>query len=114
MKSSNGTPHRKSTDPKQQAELLAAFDRSGLTAAAFARQQGLHYTTFCGWRQRRAKSPAGFVEVELPALAKPVELTVELGAHARMRLTSGDQVDLAVRLIRALNAPAPCSASTPN
>jgi transposase-like protein len=116
MKSSNGSPHRrrKSTDAKQRAELLAAFDRSGLTAAAFARQQGLHYTTFCNWRQRRAKSPAGFVEVELSTPAAPVELTVELGAHARMRLTAVDQVDLAVRLIRALNASGACSASTPS
>jgi hypothetical protein len=116
MKSSNGSPRRsrRSTDPGRRAKLLAAFDRSGLTAAAFARQQGLHYTTFCNWRQRRAKSPAGFVEVELPAAAAPVELTVNLGSHARMRLTSIDQVELAVRLIRAFNAPGACSASTPS
>ena len=79
----------------------------------FARRHGIHYTTLYAWR-RRAKASPEFVEVELPAPAKLAELTVELGAGARMRLTSGDQVELAVRLIRALNAPATCSASTPN
>ena len=115
MKSSNGSPRRqrKSIDPKRRAELLAAFERSQLTAASFARRHGIHYTTLYAWRRRTKASPE-FVEVELPTPAAPVELTVELGAHARMRLTSADQVDLAVRLIRALNAPATCSASTPS
>lgn len=114
MESSNGSPRHKPIDAKRRAELLAEFDRSGLTAAAFARQQGLHYTTFCNWRHRRARTSAGFVEVELPAPATPVEVTVELSAQARMRLTSVDQVELAVRLIQALNTPGACSVSTPS
>lgn len=96
--------------PGQRAQLLAAFDRSGLSAAAFARQHGLNYTTFCGWRQRRDKtkvSPA-FVEVELPAPAAPVELMIELGAQARLRLSSTGQIALAAQLIQTLNAPASC------
>ena len=109
MKSSNGSPrpHRKPTDPKRRAEILAAFDRSELTAASFARRHGIHYTTLYAWR-RRAKASPEFVEVELPTPAALVELTVELGAHARMRITSIDQVELAVRLIQAFNAPAAC------
>jgi hypothetical protein len=37
-----------------------------LSAAAFARQQGIGYTTFSGWRHRRAKTKASpaFIEVE--------------------------------------------------
>lgn len=109
MKPSNGSPrrHRRSTDPKRRAELLAAFDRSELTAASFARRHGIHYTTLYAWR-RRAKASPEFVEVELPPPAAPVELTVELGAGARMRLSRIDQVELAVRLIRALNTPISC------
>jgi hypothetical protein len=68
MRTSNGSSRhlRKPTDPKRRAQLLAAFDRSGLTAAAFARRHGIQYTTFCGWRHRRAKASPGFVQVELP------------------------------------------------
>lgn len=56
MKTSNGFPRRRSkrTDGDGRAQLLAAFDRSGLSAATFARQHGLDYTSLCGWRQRRA------------------------------------------------------------
>lgn len=96
--------------PFRRAKFLAAFERSGLSAAAFARQQGLHYTTFCGWRHRRAKTKAspGFVQVELPSPAVPAELVIELSERARMRLTSADQIELAARLLQALNASAPC------
>jgi hypothetical protein len=112
MKSSNRSPRHRTTrtGPGRCARLLAAFDRSGLSAAAFARQHGLNYTTFCGWRQRRANaepSPA-FVQVELPEPAAPVELLIELGAQARLRIDSTGQIDLAVRLLQALNAKPPC------
>ena len=96
------------TDAAQRAQLLAAFDRSGLSAAAFARQQGIHYTTFCGWRQRRdrAKASPAFVQVELASPAPPSELVIEMGA-ARLRLVSAAQIPLAARLLQAFNdAPA--------
>jgi transposase-like protein len=109
MKTSNGSPRRRSkrTIAEDRAQLLAAFDRSGLSAAAFARQQGLNYTTFCGWRQRRgaAESLPGFVQVELPA---PVELVIELNGRARMRITSASQIELAARLLQTLNATTSC------
>jgi len=65
-----------------RAKFLAVFERSGLIAAAFARQHRLNYTTFCGWRQRRAKikSPPAFVEVEVPAATAPVDLSAEASA----------------------------------
>lgn len=68
MNTSNGSGRRprRRTDAARRAQLLAAFERSGLSAAAFARRHGLHYTTFCGWRQRRtqAKTALAFVQVE--------------------------------------------------
>lgn len=96
--------------PLRRAKLLAAFERSGLSAAAFARQQGLNYTTFCGWRHRRAQAKAspGFVQVEVASAPDPVELVIELSARARMRLTSAGQIELATRLLQALNATTPC------
>jgi transposase-like protein len=97
------------TDATRRAQVLAEFDRSGLSAAAFAREHGLNYTTFCGWRQRRDKTklaPA-FIEVELPAPTAPVELVIEVGAHARLRVHCESQIALAARLLQKLSA-APC------
>ena len=112
MKTNKASPPSRSsrTDAAHRAQLLAVFDCSGLSAAAFARQHGLNYTTFCGWRAQRAKTrtaPA-FVQVEVAAPAPPVELVIELGSHARMRVQSESQMVLAARLLHLLNAPAAC------
>ena len=93
----------------RRSELLAAFDRSRLTASVFARQQGIHYTTFCGWRQRRDRgqgSPA-FVQVELAPPTPPSELVIEVGA-ARLRVVSVAQLPLAARLLQILQEGRPC------
>jgi hypothetical protein len=69
MKSFNPHSRARRSSASQRAQLLTAFDRSGLSAAAFARKHQLNYTTFCGWRQRRnqtADTVPGFVQVELP------------------------------------------------
>ena len=81
-----------------------------MTAAAFARQHGLNYTTFCGWRQRRAagKASPGFVQVEVAASAAPAELVIELPARVRMRISSAGQIELAARLLQVLNATTAC------
>jgi transposase-like protein len=110
MKTSKPSFRAGRTDAAQRARLLAEFERSGLSAADFARQQGLNYTTFCGWRQRRDKtgtSPA-FVQMEVTPVPVPVELVIEVGAGARMRLHSENQVALAARLLQHLNAAGPC------
>lgn len=112
MKSSNGPPARRRppTALRHRTRLLAAFDRSGLSAAAFARQRGIRYTTFCGWCQRRARPPAApaFVQVAVAEPPASAELRIELGAHAHVRLTSVSQIELAVRLLQGLNAPTAC------
>jgi transposase-like protein len=97
------------TDATQRAQLLAAFDRSGLSATEFARQHGVHYTTFSGWRQRRdrAKAPPAFVQVELASPPPPSELVMEVGA-ARLRLVSPAQLPLAARLLQILQEGRPC------
>ena len=112
MNNSNGFQRRRRrpTLPSRRTELLAAFDRSGLSAAAFAREQGIRYTTFCGWRHRQAKRPPapGFVEVEVSVQPQGVELLVELGGGARLRIASSAQAELAARLVHHLNALASC------
>ena len=112
MKASNGSlrSRRRRTPPSRRTQLLAAFDRSGLSAAAFARQHGIGYTTFCGWRYRQAKTKASpaFVEVEVPGPAAAVELLIEVGAHARLRLSSAAQMELAAGFLHRFNALASC------
>jgi transposase-like protein len=112
MKTSNGSVrHRRSrTTATRRTQLLAAFERSGLSAADFARQHHLQYTTFCNWRQRQGKpqSSPGFVQVELPPPSAPAELVIELGSSARVRITEAGQLALAARLLKALCAPTPC------
>lgn len=112
MSSSQGFSLRRTSDAElsRRARLIEAFERSGLSAAEFARRQRLTYTTFCSWRQQHAKarpSPA-FVQVELPATAAPIELTIELGAQARLRLSAASQIALAAELIQAFNAKTAC------
>ena len=112
MKPSGRLPGRRGVrvSAARRAKLLAAFDRSGLSAAAFTRQHCLNYTTFCGWRQRRAqgKTSPAFVQVEVPALAAPLELVIELGAQARLRINSANQIGLVARLLQAFNAKGAC------
>jgi hypothetical protein len=81
-----------------------------LSAAAFARQHQLNYTTFCGWRHQRAKAgtSVSFAQVELSVPAAPVELVIEVGPQARMRIDSAAQIALAAQLLQTLNAPRPC------
>ena len=69
------------TPRTRREELLAEYDRSGLSQAAFARRAGMRYATFAHWVQERrrggglavgeaiAASPGGtqrFVELRLP------------------------------------------------
>jgi len=112
MKIYNGSPrHRQRVTPaSRRAQLLAAFDRSRLSAAAFARRHGIGYSTLCAWRHHQAKTKPspGFVQVEVSEPIAPVELVIELGAQARVRVTSDRQIELAVRLIERFNTPAAC------
>jgi hypothetical protein len=110
MKTANGPFRARRTTAAKRTQLLANFERSGLSAAAFARQHALNYTTFCGWRQRRGQAnplPA-FVEVELPVAPAATELVVEWGAQARLRIRCFGQIPLAARLLQDLNAATPC------
>ena len=112
MKTSNGfARHRRSrTTATRRTQLVAAFERSGLSAAAFARQHHLRYTTFCNWRQRQgqAKPAPDFVQVELPSPSAPAELVLELGTGVRVRITEEGQIELAARLLQVFSHATPC------
>jgi transposase-like protein len=112
---------RRHTPRERRTELLAAYRASGLTQSAFARREGITYSTFCTWAQterRRGElppAPAGrkrrrrvgppavrFAEVRLPAVPAPVPgLEVRLPDGTLLR--GGSAVELAA-LVRALRA----------
>jgi hypothetical protein len=110
MKTSTLPSRARRTDAARRTQLLAAFDRSGLSAAAFARQHKLHYTTFCGWRQRRtqAKTAPALVQVELAAPPSATGLVIELGARARLRIESASQLPLAAQLLHHFHTAHSC------
>lgn len=106
-KPSNGRRHAAAA---RREQLLVEFEQSGLSAAEFARQQGLTYTTFCGWRKRweKAKALPSFVQVEVAPCAGTEELVIEMGVLARMRVNRVGQIALATALIEALNRSSAC------
>lgn len=52
---------------QRRAELLAEYDRSGLSGAAFARWAGMKYPTLANWLQQRRKAGGA-----TPAVAAPL------------------------------------------
>lgn len=60
---------RKRTQKSRREELVQEYRRSGLTQEAFAKREGINYTTFCSWVQetgkRRMKAVA-FAQLQLP------------------------------------------------
>jgi transposase-like protein len=119
---------RRRTPRERRAELLRAYRASGLTQKAFARREGVHYTTFCTWAQAERRSgrlpvaPAGgkkrrqpvafeaarmaFREVQLSPSA-PVAGSGLAGLEVRLAdgtlLRGGSAAEL-VKLVRALRA----------
>jgi hypothetical protein len=104
------------TPRSRREELLAEYERSGLSQAAFARRAGVRYPTFAHWVQERRSvregiaapdaSPAPrFVELRLPT-ASPMppsspmpELSVTLPDGVVLR---GVEPSVLAALVRAL------------
>lgn len=113
---------RRRTPGERREELLAAYRASGQTQRAFARAEGITYTTFCTWAQaerkkgglppapagRKRRGPGGstsavrFAEVSLPAGALPVP-ALEVRLPDGTVLRGGGAGELAA-LVRALRA----------
>ena len=103
------TKGRVRTTREQRRVILAEFERSGMSAAQFARRTGLKYSTFAVWvqRGRRTKRPARKAPVRLleavltPSLRATV-LTVLLPGGARLEVREAGQIPLAAALVHAL------------
>lgn len=100
------------TPAAKRAEILAAFERSGMSGAEFAALIGVKYPTFASWRQARpwgtpsvARPQVRFLEAALPpapAAEGPPPVELELPGGVRLRLTSPTQAPLVVALLRGL------------
>ena len=106
------TKGRVRTSKEQRRVILAEFARSGLSAAGFARQTGLKYSTFALWvqRYRRTKRPGRKPPLRLleavvtPSPASPAVL-LHLPGGAQVELREASQVSLVAALVRALAKP---------
>ncbi len=102
---------RKITPRARREELVAAWRDSGLTQAAFARREGMIYSSFVTWVQaarlqsvqaRPAAAPVRFVEARLPTSTPSTPafaLCVRLPDGTELR---GQQAGDLVELLRVL------------
>ena len=101
---------RKIRPADHRSEYVRTYQLSGLTMAAFARREGLKYSTFAGWVIKCAArghcriAPVRFAEVRLP-LASPsgpapgLEVRLVDGTVAR-----GTNAGALAALVRALRS----------
>ncbi len=104
----DGRGHRLYTD-ERRAELIAAYQASGLTQVAFAQREGIKYSTFTGWLQSRRRAtpsasaapsaPLRFVEASVPAGWRSLEVTLPDGT--RVRGASAREVAEVARALRS-------------
>ena len=112
------TKGRRITPKARRQELLAAYEQSGLTQAAFARREGVKYQTFASWvSEGRRRSAAGglsksvlpvrFAEVSVPSPAQR-ELSANAGALSVTLpdgvVVCGAEAAAVVALLKALRA----------
>jgi transposase-like protein len=101
---------RRITSGERRAQLLEAYEHSGMTQAQFARQHGIVYQTFASWvqsRRRRKAVPASpgarhFAQVQLAREANaPVVGAVILRARFAdgLELSASDAGALAALII---------------
>lgn len=103
------TQGRVRTTREQRRVILAEFERSGMSAAQFARRTGLKYSTFAFWVQRgrrtqrpKRKAPVRLLEAVLSPAATATPQAVLLPGGARLEVREAGQIPLAAALVHAL------------
>lgn len=81
---------------ERREELLGEFERSGMSAAGFARLSGVHYTTFAGWVHRlKQKTKRDGVAAGVEERSEPIRLLEAMVDAAEHHGPSGGVGDLA-------------------
>lgn len=103
------------TPRTKQEEILAEYDRSGMSGQQFAKYHGIKYQTFATWVQKRRKRESagvagasapvlGWVEAEVGSADSEgsqvcASLVVELGRGAALRVGDEKEAKLAATLL---------------
>jgi hypothetical protein len=109
------------TPVERRKELLAEFERSGLSGKKFAALVGVKYSTFAFWLQQRRRKAASAAKPAdtvrwLEAVVEKAQdsggktglaLVAELPAGARLEIHDVRQAQLAAALLRSLASPQP-------
>lgn len=100
----------------QRAEILAQFDRSGLSGPQFARVAGISYQTLATWIKKRREAAVGPMEnangspvffmqaVAGSSSAGSAGLELKFGGGASATITTPQQARLAAVLVGELSA----------
>jgi len=105
------TKGRVRVSKEQQRLILAEFERSGISAAEFAKRSGIKYPTFAGWVQRHRRNkpkapPPGMRLLEAVVEQAPrsgqLPLTLQLPGGAWIEIHNLHQAALAADLLRVL------------
>lgn len=123
------TKGRVRTSPERREALLAEFDRSQMTGAAFARWAGIKYPTFMSWLSKRESEkqssgppktiPSGaWLEAVVDASGDqlgrsqdthpPGSVRVDFGAGVTLSISTPAQAILAAEIIRQLRGASSC------
>ncbi len=94
----------------KRQEILAEYDRSGMSGQAFAKWVGITYSTFASWIQKRRRDqnastpevPPKWMEV-VSAPVVSAALVIELTSGAKLTVGDESQAKLAAVLIRSLS-----------
>lgn len=83
---------------------MPEYRQSGLTQEAFAKREGINYTTFCSWVPEAGKRPmkaVEFAQLQLPRVLNAEVSSLEVRFPDGTSVRGGDPEVLAV-LVRAL------------
>ena len=91
---------------EERERLLVAYDRSGLTQRAFAKREGIKYSTLAWWlKQRRERErgnkPVRFEQYRIGEAANVAPLEVSLPDGTRVR---GSNPAMVAELVKSLRA----------
>lgn len=95
-------------DQERKERILAGYDKSGLTQKAYARKEGIKYSTLVYWLQNWRRSPQvarrsqiKFTELSVPTAAGGCRLEVVLSDGTVVRGNDARELAALVTFLRA-------------